>query len=148
MMSPFVPPQLGKATVKESILDPLLSSILDTQALFLRSHGAAARIWDFLGHLARPITPKSGAKSLSCFLGRDNGLPWNAGAGCPRWVQKRRFGSCANHFRVFPRFSEFRPACLKGAKQGDIARCTPLANFLSEDLAFTRKGQSEHNFSC
>jgi len=26
--------------------------------------------------------------------------------------------------------------------------CTPLANFLSEDLAFTRKGQSEHNFSC
>src|SRR6266496_427589 len=26
--------------------------------------------------------------------------------------------------------------------------CTPLAHFLSEDLAFTRKGQSEHNFSC
>jgi hypothetical protein len=26
--------------------------------------------------------------------------------------------------------------------------CTPLDNFLSEDLAFTRKGQSEHDFSC
>ena len=26
--------------------------------------------------------------------------------------------------------------------------CTHLDNFLSEDLAFTRKGQSEHNFSC
>src|SRR6266436_3105831 len=26
--------------------------------------------------------------------------------------------------------------------------CTPLDNFLGEDLAFTRKGQSEHDFSC
>jgi hypothetical protein len=30
-----------------------------------------------LGHLARPLTPKSGAKAI-VFLGRDNGLPWNA----------------------------------------------------------------------
>src|SRR6266849_5980281 len=30
-----------------------------------------------LGHLARPLTPNSGAKAL-VFLGRDNGLPWNA----------------------------------------------------------------------
>jgi carbonic anhydrase len=36
-----------------------------------------------LGHLARPLTPKSGAKAI-VFLGRDNGLPWNRGAGCPR----------------------------------------------------------------
>ena len=26
--------------------------------------------------------------------------------------------------------------------------CTPPDNFLSEDLAFTRKGQNEHGFSC
>jgi len=30
-----------------------------------------------LGHLARSLTPKSGAKAI-VFLGRDNGLPWNA----------------------------------------------------------------------
>jgi hypothetical protein len=30
-----------------------------------------------LGHLARPLTPKSGAKAI-VFLGRDNGLPRNA----------------------------------------------------------------------
>jgi hypothetical protein len=30
-----------------------------------------------LGHLGRPLTPKSGAKAI-VFLGRDNGLPWNA----------------------------------------------------------------------
>jgi len=30
-----------------------------------------------LGHLARPLTPKSGAKAI-VFLGRNNGLPWNA----------------------------------------------------------------------
>ena len=30
-----------------------------------------------LGRLARPLTPKAGAKAI-VFLGRDNGLPWNA----------------------------------------------------------------------
>ena len=35
-----------------------------------------------------------------------------------------------------------------GKVPGDIARTLLWANFLSEDLAFTRKGQSEHNFSC
>src|SRR5260370_36739765 len=73
-MSPFVPLSSG-ATVKESILDPLLSSIWILKR-FLRSH-SARRVWDFLGHLARPLTPKSAAKAI-VFLGRDNGLPWNA----------------------------------------------------------------------
>src|SRR5437868_14139108 len=34
--------------------------------------------------------------------------------------------------------SQDRPVCLKGATKRHRA-CTPLANFLSEDLAFTRK---------
>ena len=51
-----------------------------------------------LGHLARPLTPKSGAKAI-VFLGRDNGLPWNAALDV-------RVGSKA----------PFRPsACLKHA---------------------------------
>src|SRR5258705_11651639 len=87
MMSPFVPLSSG-ATVKESILDPLLSAIGYSSA-FLRSH-SARRVWDFLGHLARPLTPKSGAKAI-VFLGRDNGLPWTR-----RWMselgQSRHFG--------------------------------------------------------
>src|SRR6266480_2799933 len=41
--------------------------------------------------------------------------------------------------------SEDRRACLKGANRRHRA-CTPLANFLSEDLAFTRKGQVNTTF--
>src|SRR6266852_8924409 len=72
MMSPFVPFSSG-ATVKESILDPLLSSIWILKRF--SKVDSARRVWDFLGHLARPLTPKSGAKAI-VFLGRDNGLPW------------------------------------------------------------------------
>ena len=43
--------------------------------------------------------------------------------------------------------SHDRRACFKGANRRHRA-CTPLDSFLSEDLAFTRKGQSEHDFSC
>src|SRR5258706_10225357 len=70
------------------------------------------------------------------------------GAGCPRWV-KSAVLVVRHHFRFSPinRHSQSSAACLKGANRRHRA-CTPLANFLSEDLAFTRKGQSEHNFSC
>src|SRR6267142_1895235 len=72
MMSPFVPFGSG-ATVKESILDPLVSSILDTQALF---QGRMARgAYGTFGSSRPP--PHSEAKAIA-FFGRDNGLPWNA----------------------------------------------------------------------
>jgi len=48
----------------------------------------------------------------------------------------------AGHFRL-----------RRGPEQWPLANrrhraCTPLDSFLSEDLAFTREGQSEHDFSC
>jgi len=40
--------------------------------------------------------------------------------------------------------SGWRPLCANRRHRA----CTPLDSFLSEDLVFTRKGQSEHDFSC
>jgi len=73
-MSPFVPFSSG-ATLKESNLDPLLCSI-GILKRFSKFAERAARM-GLLGHLARPLTPNPGVKAI-VFLGRDNGLPWNA----------------------------------------------------------------------
>jgi len=51
-------------------------------------------------HLARSLTPKSGAKAI-VFLGRDNGLPWNAALDVNVELSAS-FGSCADDFRVAP----------------------------------------------
>ena len=59
------------------------------------------------------------------------------------------FRPSADNIRSTPISRHFQcpSACLKGANRRHRA-CTPLDSFLSEDLAFTRKGQSEHDFSC
>ena len=69
-----------------------------------------------LGRLARPLTPKAGAKAI-VFLGRDNGLPWNAAldirvgstlevAAIANHVcstpNNRRFCALSEHFRFVP----------------------------------------------
>src|SRR4029077_18951579 len=56
--------------------------------------------------------------------------------------QNRKSSMRANVFRFAT-----ESACPFRANRRHRA-CTPLANFLSEDLAFTRKGQSETNSSC
>ena len=63
--------------------------------------------------------------------------------------QNRESSMRANVFRFAPESGHraMQSACPFRANRRHRA-CTPLANFLSEDLAFTRKGQSEHNFSC
>jgi len=80
MTSPFVPFNSG-ATVKESILDPPLSSIWILKR-FSTTAQRATRMGP-LGHPARRLTPNSNAKAI-VFLGRDNGLPWNAALDIPR----------------------------------------------------------------
>jgi hypothetical protein len=62
--------------------------------------------------------------------------------------QKAKYSRRADVFRFTPKTGHrsMQSACPKSANRRHRA-CTPLANFLSEDLAFTRKGQSEHNFS-
>ncbi len=59
------------------------------------------------------------------------------------------FGSSGDYLRSSPGngHRQGRLPCLKGANRRKRA-CTPLDNFLSEDLAFTRKGQNEYGFSC
>jgi len=66
----------------------------------------------------------------------------------PRWVNRVIWLS-AGYFRSSPGSGcrNGRSSCLKGANRRHRA-CTPLDNFLSEALAFTRKGQSERDFSC
>jgi len=59
------------------------------------------------------------------------------------------FGSSGDYFWSSPGngHRQGRSPCLKGANRRKRA-CTPLDNLPSEDLAFTRKGQNEHGFSC
>jgi len=85
-----------------------------------------------LGHLARPLTPKSGAKAI-VFLGRDNGLPWNAALDV-RVGSKAVLTAPKSDFRSSPNnghHASERPLP-KGAKRGhDVENSARIGLFIA-----------------
>jgi len=134
-------PSLQRKEIGTSELDPFRSSILGPWSPLWTLHGCP-REQKLVHHsgsgwLARP-SPWGTCTSYS--------LP--ASWRTPRWVNRVIWLS-AGYFRSSPGSGcrNGRSSCLKGANRRHRA-CTPLDSFLSEDLVFTRKGQSEHDFSC
>ena len=89
-MSPFAPCNAG-ATVKESTLDPVRSSVRILKGFFPRSH-SARRVWDIWFSPRATSLRSPGAKPI-VFVGRDNGLH----AGCPRWGAGQKRNSAMFH---------------------------------------------------
>src|SRR5216684_3551025 len=115
MMSPFVPFS-SAATVKESILDPLLSIIWILKR-FSKVAWRAARMGLF-GSSRPPPHSEVRSKSYRVFRPRQ----WASlerGAGCPRWVKLRKNSVRAYVFRFALELGHcsMQSACLKGANR-------------------------------